>query len=227
MIKYILFDVDDTLLDFHASEAVCLPRALEAVGVKVTPALTKRYKEINRSLWDMFERREIVKEDILPLRFNMLFKELGIEANGERAQEIYEKELGGSCIYIDGCIDLLESLYGKYKLYLVTNGTNAVQEPRLKKSGINKYFDGIFVSELFGCEKPSKEFFDKVFENIGKIDKKETIIVGDSLSSDILGGVNYGLLTCHFNPKNISGSIKADYEIKHLSELPELLKTIK
>ncbi len=227
MIKYILFDVDDTLLDFHASEAVCLPRALEAIGVSVSEKMLQRYKEINRSLWDMFERKEIVKEDILPKRFNMLFKEFSIDKDGASAQAIYERELGKSCFYIDGCIPLLENLYGKYKLYLVTNGTNAVQEPRLKKSGINKYFDGIFVSELFGCEKPSREFFDKVFASIGEISKEETIIVGDSLSSDILGGVNYGLLTCHFNPKNISGSIKADYEIQHLSELPELLKTIK
>jgi 2-haloacid dehalogenase len=226
MIKYILFDVDDTLLDFHASEAVCLPMAFKTVGVDVNEEITLRYKQINRSLWDMYERREIVKEDILPLRFNMLFKEMGIEADGQLCQDVYERELGKSAIYIDGCIELLEKLYGKYKMYLVTNGTNAVQEPRLKKSGISKYFDGIFISELFGCEKPSKEFFDKVFDKIGNVDKNEVIIIGDSLTSDIKGGVNYGLHTCHFNPKGTTGSIKAEYEIKSLYELPELLKSI-
>ena len=228
MIKNVLLDLDDTIFDFHKAERIALTKTLESLGVMPTEAVTSRYSEINASLWRKLERGEMEREEILVARFRLLFEEIGASRDALSARILYEKNLSVGHYFIEGAPELLEALFGKYKLYLASNGTAAVQIPRISSSPIEKYFDGIFISELVGFNKPDKRFFERIFKGIEGFSPEETIIVGDSLSSDILGGKNAGIKTCLFNPKKktVSGDILPDFEIGALSELTELLLTL-
>ena len=228
MIKYILFDVDDTLLDFGKAEAAAIRKTFERIGIPVTEELIRRYSEINAQQWARFEKGEITREKLLTERFDILFSELGINVPSEMAQASYEYLLGIGHYFVDGAEELLEALKDKYELYIVSNGNASVQDRRLKSAGIIPYFKDIFISERVGFNKPSAEFFEACFKRIPGFEKDKAIIVGDRLSSDILGGINAGVKTCWFNPNGEAPDpdIPADYEIKHLSELPALLERI-
>ena len=229
MIKYVLFDVDDTLLDFGKAEAAAIRKTFERIGIPVTEELIRRYSEINALQWARLERGEISREQVLTGRFDILFSELGVHnIPSEMAQASYEYLLGIGHYFVDGAEALLEALKDKYELYIVSNGNASVQDRRLKSAGIIPYFRDIFISERVGFNKPSAEFFDACFERIPGFERDKAIIVGDRLSSDIQGGINAGVRTCWFNPKGEAPDpdIPADYEIKHLSELPALLERI-
>ena len=228
MIRYVLFDVDDTLLDFGKAEAAAIRKTFERIGIPVTDELIRRYSEINAQQWSRFEKGEITREKLLTERFDILFSELGINVPSEMAQASYEYLLGIGHYFVDGAEELLEALKDKYELYIVSNGNASVQDRRLKSAGIIPYFKDIFISERVGFNKPSAEFFDACFEHIPGFEKDKAIIVGDRLSSDILGGINAGVKTCWFNPRGDAPDpdIPADYEIKHLGELPALLESI-
>lgn len=228
MIRYVLFDVDDTLLDFGKAEAAAIRKTFERIGIPVTEELIRRYSEINAQQWSRFEKGEITRERLLTERFDILFSELGINVPSEMAQASYEYLLGIGHYFVDGAEELLEALKDKYELYIVSNGNASVQDRRLKSAGIIPYFKDIFISERVGFNKPSAEFFDACFEHIPGFEKDKAIIVGDRLSSDILGGINAGVKTCWFNPRGDAPDpdIPADYEIKHLGELPALLESI-
>ena len=228
MIRYVLFDVDDTLLDFGKAEAAAIRKTFERIGIPVTDELIRRYSEINAQQWSRFEKGEITREKLLTERFDILFSELGINVPSEMAQASYEYLLGIGHYFVDGAEELLEALKDKYELYIVSNGNASVQDRRLKSAGIIPYFKDIFISERVGFNKPSAEFFEACFERIPGFEKDKAVIVGDRLSSDILGGINAGVKTCWFNPRGDAPNpdIPADYEIKHLSELPALLESI-
>ena len=228
MIRYVLFDVDDTLLDFGKAEAAAIRKTFERIGIPVTDELIRRYSEINAQQWSRFEKGEITREKLLTERFDILFSELGINVPSEMAQASYEYLLGIGHYFVDGAEELLEALKDKYELYIVSNGNASVQDRRLKSAGIIPYFKDIFISERVGFNKPSAEFFEACFERIPGFEKDKAVIVGDRLSSDILGGINAGVKTCWFNPRRDAPDpdIPADYEIKHLSELPALLESI-
>ncbi len=229
MIKFVFLDIDDTLLDFGKAEAAAIKKTFERIGIPSTEAVIKRYSEINDSQWALLERGELTREQVLVRRFDILFDELGVRSvPSEMAQASYEYLLGIGHYFVDGAQELLEELKDKYELYIVSNGTAFVQDRRLKSSGIAPYFKDIFISERLGADKPSKEFFDIVFSKIEGFNKSEAIIVGDRLGSDVLGGINAGIKTCWFNPKGLPANpaIPADYEIRALSELPQLLKKI-
>lgn len=229
MIKYVLFDVDDTLLDFGKAESAAIGKTFERIGIPVTEELIRRYSEINAQQWARFERGEISRERLLTERFDILFSELGLHnIPSEMAQASYEYLLGIGHYFVDGAEALLEALKDKYELYIVSNGNASVQDRRLKSAGIIPYFSDIFISERVGFNKPSAEFFDACFERIPGFERDKAIIVGDRLSSDIQGGINAGVKTCWFNPKGEAPDpdIPADYEIKHLGELPALLERI-
>ena len=145
-----------------------------------------------------------------------------------RAQHSFEKNLSRTYFYIDGAEAVLRDMMGKYDLYIASNGTARVQAGRIGRSGISKYFKKIFVSEEIGHNKPSPEFFDACFGVIGEDKRCESIIIGDSLTSDILGGLNAGILTCLYNPKKkeINDGIKAHYEVNRLEDIPSLIEKI-
>ena len=229
MIKNVLIDLDDTIFDFRKAEAFAIRQTLSEFKVEPTEETIKLYSRINQSQWERLERKEITRDEVRLGRFAMLFEALGVEnVLPEKVQALYERNLSSYHFFIDGAQELLEKLCGKYNLYLASNGTSVVQDRRIGESGIAKYFKGIFISEKIGHNKPAKEFFDYCFERIEGFLHSETIIVGDSLSSDIKGGRNAGILTCRVNPKSTpcSGNIIPDYEIKSLDELPGLLASI-
>jgi len=224
----ILLDVDDTILDFHADEAVALSRTLRESGLEPTAERIKRYSQINQYMWEQLEEGELTRMEVLVKRFEIFFAEQGIECSGYETQKAYEHYLSLDHHFMPQAEELLERLYGCYPLYIVSNGTGVVQDGRIKSSGIGKYFEKIFISERMGANKPSIEFFDKCFAEIDGFERENAIIIGDSLTSDIRGGINAGIKTCWFNPEGKSGrdDIKADYEIRSLLELPILLEKI-
>lgn len=225
MIKNVLLDLDDTLLDFHRAEAEAIRHTLREFGIDPTDETIRLYSKINRSCWEKLERGEYTREEVLHRRFDILFDTLGTSGDSHATQKLYEYRLSLGAYYLDGAEELLCELYGKYRLYLATNGIVNVQSRRIKDSGIGKYFDGIFVSERIGYNKPDKRFFDAAFSEIPDFSLEETVIIGDSLTSDILGGLNAGIKTVFFNPKGYDNatSITPHYEIRSLSELPRLL----
>lgn len=229
MIKYVLLDVDDTILDFGKTEAAAIKKTFERIGIPATDEVIARYSAINNEQWSALERGELTRAQVLVRRFDILFNELGIiGVPSEMAQASYEYLLGIGHYFVDGAQEMLEALKGKYKLYIISNGTAGVQDSRLKSAGIEPYFEDIFISERIGADKPSKKFFDAVASRIEGFERDKAIVVGDRLSSDILGGINAGIRTCWFNPKRqpARADIRADHEIHALSELPELLKKL-
>lgn len=225
MIKNILFDLDDTILDFKMAERTALAKMLESLSLPVTEKILNRYSEINISQWKRLELGEISREEVKVNRYRLLFEEFKIDTSPETATEIYENNLCFGHFFIDYAEQLLEKLYGKYRLYLVSNGAKRVQDGRLKSAGISHCFENIFISEVVGTEKPNKAFFDFCFSQINDFDRAETIIVGDSLSSDIKGGINAGIRTVWFNPHyQINATdIIPDFEIHRLEELLNIL----
>lgn len=229
MVKDILFDLDDTLFDFHADERTALEKTFAALKIPLDDAVCARYSVLNLAQWKALERGEITRAQVKLRRFELLFEELGYDPKqAVLAARIYHEYLAEDFHYMEGAPELLEELTGKYRMFLISNGTLSVQEGRLAKSGIGRYFDGIFISEVLGAEKPSREFFDLAFAEITDFDPDQAVIVGDSLTSDIQGGINAGVRTIWFNPKKLSAvpEIPADHELFRLKDLPELLHTL-
>lgn len=228
MIKHIFLDLDDTLLDFHLAEKIAMRQTFLAMGVPNDDGTLARYSEINRSCWERLERGEWGRREVLVGRFKLLFAELGLDVDAEATQQMYEDKLCIGHYFLEGAEALLDGLYGKYKLYITSNGTARVQDSRIASANIARYFDGIFISQRVGADKPSPIFFERVFAEIEGFNPKEAIIVGDSLTSDIQGGRDAGIITCLYNPKGKAGreDIIPDYEIRHLDELIPLLERL-
>lgn len=228
MIRNVLFDLDDTLFDFHKAEKIALTKTLVHFGIDPTEETLALYSTINAAHWKRLELGEISREEVKVGRYRELFKTIGVECDPVKATAYYESMLAIGHYFMPGAPELLEELYGKYRLYIVSNGTAKVQEGRIGSSGITKYMDGIFISQILGANKPDKQFFDICFAEIPDFSLSETVIIGDSLSSDIKGGINAGITTVWFNPKGIENDndIKPDYTIKELSEVPGLLSQI-
>ena len=228
MIRNVLFDLDDTLFDFHKAEKIALTKTLVHFGIDPTEETLALYSTINAAHWKRLELGEISREEVKVGRYRELFKTIGVECDPVKATAYYESMLAIGHYFMPGAPELLDELYGKYRLYIVSNGTAKVQEGRIGSSGIAKYMAGIFISQVLGANKPDKQFFDICFAEIPDFSLSETVIIGDSLSSDIKGGINAGITTVWFNPKGIENDsgIKPDYTIKELSEVPGLLSQI-
>lgn len=226
MLKTIFLDLDDTLLDFHKAEAAALARALTQLGVDPAPAVIARYSAINAQQWRLLEEGKFTRDEILTRRFDILFRELGVEVSSALARQTYEGFLGQGHTFVPGAEELLKALARRYDLYLVSNGTAAVQAGRIASAGIAPYFKEIFISEAMGLHKPQREFFDACFAAIPGFCRQEALIIGDSLTSDIRGGNNAGIRTCWFNPqgKPRPADIHVDYEVSALSQIPPLLE---
>jgi len=221
----ILIDVDDTLLDFGAWEREAIKHSFSACGYPMTEQIFSLYQEINHDLWRRFEKGEISKKTIFDTRFVKLFEEANISGDGVAFEKIYQPKLGEGVVLIDGAIELLGYMQKKYDIYIVTNGVSKTQKSKLHLSKIEEYVKDVFISEDIGYNKPMREFYEYCFTHIGKIDKTKTIVIGDSLTSDMLGGENAGIVTCWYNPKERINDlgVQIDYEIKTLYELYEIL----
>lgn len=223
MVQAILWDVDATLLDFHAAEKAAILKLFQQFNMgECTEEMLQRYSVINRGYWEKLERGELSREQVLIGRFQEFFTKEGLDVSlAPTFNQAYQLALGDTIVYRDDCYQIIESLRGKVKQYVVSNGTVAAQEKKLRLSGLGALMDGVFLSEDLGVEKPNIEFFDKVFEQIGDLDRKKVIIVGDSLTSDIRGGNNAGIVTCWYNPGHVVPleGIHVDYEITDLHEI--------
>ena len=225
MIKTLLWDVDGTLLDFRAAEKHGMTKCMAEIGITLTDEMLARYSAINRSWWGKHERREATREELFVGRLKDFFEEFGVDyTDYDTFNSHYQIALGEEVFPMDDCLTLLAELKGVCKQYMVTNGSRVAQELKLAKSGIDKLADGVFISEVVGVQKPDKAFFDAVQAATGYV-PEETMIIGDSLSSDIKGGNNAGIKTCWYNPRGGGKyeDVETDYVIGNLWELKELL----
>ena len=228
MIHTVFLDLDETLLDFRRGERAALAAALTQLGIPPAPETLERYSTINAQQWQLLERGLLTREEILVRRFDLLFGELGVERSSAEARDLYEGLLRQQHDFLPGGRELLETLAPHYDLYIASNGTAAVQDQRIADAGIAAYCRDIFISQRLGAVKPQKEFFDACFARIPGFCPEEAIIIGDSLTSDIQGGLNAGLHTCWFNPhrRTAPPDIRPEYQVQALEEIPALLASI-
>lgn len=227
MIRTILWDVDGTLLDFLAAERAAVKTCFRTFGLgECSDDMVARYSRLNVSYWERLETGELTKPQVLRGRFEEFFASEGIAFDRIDAfNAAYQLCLGDTICYMDDSYALIAGLRGRVRQYAVTNGTAAAQEKKLARSGLGTLFDGVFISERVGFEKPSAAYFDRVLAAIGPVEKRETMIVGDSLTSDIRGGNNAGIVTCWYNPggKPNDRGVRVDHEIRDLHEVEALL----
>ena len=228
MIEILFLDLDDTILDFHKAERLAIAKTLTAFDLEPTEEILTRYHDINLMHWQMLERGELTRPQVLTGRFRMLFEELGRQVDAQAVARVYEKNLGIGHYFLPGALEAVQTLQKSYRLFLASNGTATVQHSRLTSAGLYPYFEKVFVSQELGYNKPAKEFFDACAAQIPSYAPEKALMVGDSLSSDILGGIHAGMPTCWVNPhhKPHPENITPDYQIEALSQLPELLQKI-
>jgi putative hydrolase of the HAD superfamily len=223
---FLLFDFDGTLVDYDKTESRSLAEAFRQAGIPYDEKqYLPEYNRINAKMWKDFEQGGISAPDLRVKRFRILFETCGIRGNAELAAGMYISNLSESAFLFDDALPLLEKLRPRYKLGLITNGLKEAQRKRLALSGADKYMDGIAVSDEIGMQKPDPGIFEYALRDAGHTDKKTTLVIGDSLSSDIQGGINFGIDTCWFNPKGKPGvpEIVPTYEIRRLPELLDIL----
>ena len=232
MIKTVLLDLDDTILDFKMSERVALTKTLNELSIEPTEEIIKKYSKYNISQWKRLELGEISREEVKVNRYKLLFDDIKVDASPQKATAIYEENLAHGHYFVDGEMFMF-AMKGSvietndYNLYVVSNGAEKVQDGRMKSADINHCFKGIFVSEVVGFEKPNVEFFNKGFSQIENFNADETVIIGDSLSSDIKGGKNAKIKTVWFNPNGLEyDDIVPDFQISSLDEIKPLLATL-
>ncbi len=225
MTEFIFLDLDDTILDFHRAERIALAKTLREFGVEPTDGVLSRYHVINQQHWQRLERGELTRDQVQEGRFRVLFAELGKDADAVAVTRCYERNLGIGHYFLPGARETVERLSGRYRLFLASNGTASVQHSRLTSAGLYPYFEKVFISEEIGFNKPSREFFDACFARIPGFEREKAIMVGDSLTSDILGGIRSGLRTCWINPNHlpVCPDISPDFVIEALPQLEALL----
>lgn len=226
MIKYVFFDLDDTLLDFKRAERESIAATLDEFGLDSGEDTVKRYSEINDGLWKRLERGEFTREHLLSERFRILLRELGSSVSARDMRDAYEGRLASSYFMLEGAKEILDTIYTRYRLYIASNGILQVQRKRIAGAGISRYFENVFISEELGAEKPSELFFERAFSKIPGFRKEHAIIIGDSLTSDIAGGAAAGIKTCYFNPKRKAHNASPTFEITRLSMLETLLENL-
>ena len=232
MIKYLLWDIDNTLLSFDLAERASMTKGFDKFELDIEDAKALEvYKNINDKYWKMLEKGEKTREEILTGRFEEFFDLYDIAYDESLVNDFnlfYQEELGKQVFFNDYAEEVLHKLGKYYKQYAVTNGSKVAQSGKLKNSGLDKVFDGVFISEDLGVYKPYKEFFDIVFDQIGSDNRDDYIIIGDSLTSDIRGGNNAGIRTIWYNKdgkENIHG-VRVDYMVDKLSDIPAIIKEI-
>lgn len=229
-ITTILWDVDNTLLDFNYSMRNSLRQCFRTVGVKVTEDMIDRYTEINEGWWKRLERGEVTKEQLLNGRFADFFAAYGLEQiDVEKFRMEYQRNLGNIYSYLDDSLTICKALQTKFKQYVVTNGVASTQRSKLGLSGFADVMEDMFISEEVGHNKPDKGFFEYCLEHVEEKEPERILIVGDSLTSDIKGGNSVGIKTCWYNPseKPLQDGMAVDYEISDLHQIYDILKIFK
>lgn len=223
MYQFYLLDIDNTLLNFDAAEIRSFYKLLESYHISYEEELFRYYQKINKNFWNLLEQGKVDKETVLIGRFIELFAYLGLDIDPAEAEKRFQSNLSDAGEMMPHAEDMLLRLKAEgKKLYSASNGVYITQIKRLEAAGLFQYFEGMFVSEKIGYEKPDKSFFDHCFKNIKDFDKSKTIMVGDSLTSDIQGACNSGIDSCLYTPKGSSTSSRATHTICDLMELLSL-----
>ncbi len=216
----LLFDLDHTLIDGHASEAAAFDYTLTRAGAQEPADYLAPYREINSALWAAVERGEITPNDLRSERFAQLIAATDLEADPDTMGNDYVHGMGANGDLYPGTIETLDALAEIATLALVTNGIGEVQRARIARLGLDKFFDAIVISGEVGVAKPGPEIFDLTFEALGHPDKGTTLMIGDSLSSDMAGGIAYDIATCWYAAHSTGITIvPVDHTITSLEEL--------
>lgn len=224
----LFFDADDTIFDFRAAERAAIRVLCREFGMEECRGAAEVFRKINDDVWKAFERGELSRAQIGALRFERLTKRYGLSLDCEKMNTRYKEEIAKSSHVIDGAQDLLQTLCERHNLYLVTNGAAWTQRSRLNNTGFGKYFRDIFISEEIGASKPRKEFFEHIFRCLGIVCTSDCYLIGDSLTSDIAGGINAGIATIWYAPDREAdcGAIKPDYRVGDYRELLSLIAVL-
>ncbi|WP_210133807.1 YjjG family noncanonical pyrimidine nucleotidase [Staphylococcus sp. GDY8P131P] len=223
----LLIDFDDTIVDFHDAEAYAFHTLTKKYNLHTDSNDLKKFMSVNQAHWEAFQQNRLTKEEVLSKRFEAYFGLHHINVNGQEADVIFRDELASAPIkYFMNTVETLKALKDTHDMYIVTNGVLETQERRIGRTELGNWFKGVFVSEQTGYQKPMPEFFDFVFNEIGEEKRECAMIVGDSITSDILGGINANIKTCWFNPRNKLNEtdINPDFTIDSLDQLLKLTK---
>ncbi len=223
--KCLLFDADGTLFDYDKAEAKALQQSIEQIGCQYERKYLAEYRRVNKKIWDEFEQGKVTQEVLKVKRFELFLKGMKVDVQPEKFSQRYLGNLAKGDYLIEGAEETVKALSSKYRLAIITNGLKEVQRSRLEKSRIGGYIEEIIISDEIGVAKPEAEIFEVAFAAMGYPRKEDTLIIGDSLSSDIKGGYNYGIDTCWYNPqkKERKAGLGIVYEISKLAELREVL----
>ena len=224
--KFLLFDLDHTLLDFDTAEDVALTQLLKEEGVADIQSYKDYYVPMNKSLWKDLEEKKITKQELVNTRFSKLFSHFGIEKDGVYLSERYQFYLAQQGQVFSGAMELLDSLLDRgYELYAATNGITTIQTGRMAQSGLAPYFNQVFISEQLQTQKPDALFYEKKGQQIAGFSKEKALMIGDSLTADIQGGNNAGIDTIWYNPHHLENHTQAQptYEVDSYQALLELL----
>ena len=222
--KILLFDLDDTLLDFAANEADSLNQLFRRHGYAFMDDLFHLYNTVNKQLWTDYENGRITLETVLHTRFAATMAKLGVVVDGVEWEKQYRELLGNGTQQMDGALAVCQRLSGSHRLFVITNGITRTQRKRLKQSGLAEFFEAVFDSQTIGFQKPAKQFFDYVMSRIPGFNVRQALIIGDSLNTDIKGGLLAGIDTCWLNHKAQpeSAEIPSTYTIRRLTELYDI-----
>ncbi len=226
MKKYttLYFDLDNTLLDFSAAEYTAIRKLFALHNLPISDERIAKYSQINHTWWKRFEKGEIEKNEIYSGRFREYLKFYDLNGNPDVMAKDYFEFLSQGCDLIKGADKALEYIKNKgYTVCITTNGMSHTQYRRINNCTIKQYFDYIFVSEDAGHQKPEVAYFEYVMQNTSEKDKTKILVIGDSMSSDILGGINFGVDTCWLNPNGVNAEHKCTYEIKNIMQICDIL----
>ena len=221
--KAVLIDIDNTLLHFDESSYKALHKAFALHGVDFTREMFHDYEQINNRYWKAFERGEIERDRLFYERFDEYFAIIGLQADGKQFDHEYRVHLAEGYDLMPHAVELLKALHGTYKVFVVTNGDAFTQRARIAGAELEPYFDGVFISEDVGSQKPAKAFFDAVFAAIGEEYRSCSLLVGDSLSSDMQGGRNAGIPTCFYGDA-AKADARCDYVVADLLDILPILE---
>jgi YjjG family noncanonical pyrimidine nucleotidase len=219
-----MFDADGTLFDYDAAEIAAIAQTFAVYDLPYELAYGERYRQINHTFWQRFERQDVTLAELRVGRFQQLFAELGTAVDVESFAQSYLSQLAAQSQLFPGAEALIRELHGRYRLALITNGLADVQFPRLERSGFRSCFEAVIVSDEVGVGKPDPAIFDVAFARMEWPTKEQVLIIGDGLTSDMQGGINYGIDTCwlNLNGKSANG-LPITYEISQLADLTKLL----
>lgn len=226
---HILFDLDNTLLDFNLGQERALNRLIESLNLPTGPDYQSIYQEMNHKAWSLLEARKITMKALKIQRFEHFLEAIQLDANPQELAHQYESNLSQEAILIQGAITVLEQLSQDNNIHIASNGISYIQRPRIEQSGIGNFVEGIFLSEEIGWAKPQAEYFHYIFEELDNFSPRDYLMIGDSLKSDILGGNNVGIQTIWYNPhgQEQPEDIIPFRSIESLNNLPQLIEAIK